>query len=40
MLIDKDPKSRALKEDLFNKLDEYLGKLGSDPKINVTRKCA
>jgi hypothetical protein len=40
MLIDKDPKSRSLKEDLFSKLDEYLGKLGSEPKINVSRKCA
>lgn len=40
LLIDKDPKNRALKEDLFGKLDEYLQKLGVDPKIDISRKCA
>jgi hypothetical protein len=42
ILIDKDSKSRELKEELFGKLDQYLQKLGTDgsPKPSISRKCA
>ena len=40
LLIDKDAKNLALKEELFGKLDSYIQKMGTDPKVCISRKCA
>lgn len=40
LLIDKDPKNFALKEELFGKLDRYIQKMGTNSEEKISRKCA
>ena len=40
MFNDKDPRNRKIKEELFANIDKYLEAKQSDPKNEISRKCA